>query len=99
MMFRLYIILLLLSFKLIGQTTSEKELIIRYTLGHYNFGKTGEYEKIELFKFNEKDSLFVLMSFSYISNKYEYNPETKKNDFKVFRRKPNQGIKPKQKQL
>ncbi|MFC4479928.1 hypothetical protein [Flavobacterium chungangensis] len=84
MMFRLYFIfLLLISFKLIGQTSSEKEFSIKYTIGKYNFEKIGEYEKQEVFKFIEKDSFFVLTSFYSIKNKYKYNAETKRNNRKI----------------
>ena len=84
MMFRLYFIfLLLISFNVIGQTSSEKEFIIKYIVGHYNFEKTGEYEKQEVFKFIERDSFFVLTSFYSIKNKYKYNSETKRNNRKI----------------
>ncbi|PIF29993.1 hypothetical protein CLU81_0379 [Flavobacterium sp. 9] len=82
-MIRLLFILFICSTNAIGQTSSGKEYIIDYSVGHYNFGKTGEYEKKEIFKFTINDEDFVLTEFQSISNKYVYNPETLKNDRKV----------------
>jgi len=82
-MIRLLFILFICSTNAIGQTSSGKEYIINYYVGHYNFGKTGEYEKKEVFKFTINDKDFVLTEFQSISNKYVYNPETLKNDRKV----------------
>ncbi|MBB4801864.1 hypothetical protein HNP37_001925 [Flavobacterium nitrogenifigens] len=80
---KLPFLLLLITFKLIGQTSSQKEFTVNYTIGHYNFGQKGEYERKEIFKFQENDSYFVLTASYYITNKYDYNPETTKNDLKI----------------
>lgn len=82
-MIRLLFLLFIFSTNAIGQTSQGKEYIINYTVGHYNFGKTGEYERKEIFKFTMNDKNFVFTELQSISNKYVYNPETLKNDRKV----------------
>lgn len=82
-MIRLLFILFICSTNAIAQTPPGKEYIINYTVGYYNFGKTGKYETTEIFKFTINDKDFVLTEFQSISNKYVYNPETLKNDRKV----------------
>lgn len=76
-------ILFICSTNTIGQTSSKEEYILKYSIGHYNFGNTGEYERTETFKFKLKHKYFVLTEFQSITNRYEYNPETLLNDHKV----------------
>ena len=80
-MMRLIFLLLLCSHYSIGQ--SQNEYIIKYCIGHYNFGNTGEFERMEIFKFKVNEKNFVLTEFQSISNKYVYNSESLKNDKKV----------------
>jgi hypothetical protein len=78
----LFIVLLNSAFSF-GQNSYENEFIINYSIGHYNFGETGEYERKEIFKFKPNGKTFVLTEFQSISNQYDYNPESLKNDLKV----------------
>ncbi|WP_281232862.1 hypothetical protein [Flavobacterium gelatinilyticum] len=82
-MIKLYTILFLISVKLIGQTSSEKELVLKYSIGKHNFGEIGQYETKEILKFQENDSFFILTEFQTITNSYVYNSETEKNDLKI----------------
>nr|WP_199002120.1 hypothetical protein [Flavobacterium sp. ASV13] len=82
-MIRLLFTLLICSSNLIGQVPSKKEFVIKYCIGHYNFGETGEFEKWENFKFVINEKKFILKEFQSITNQYVYNPETQKNNQKI----------------
>ncbi len=57
-----------------------KKISVVYTVGHYNFGDTGNYEKQEITNFSiDKNSNFKRTFFK-IKKRYVYNPLTNLND-------------------
>ena len=81
---RHFILLILFPFSTKAQDLTKVEKIsFRYTIGHYNFGDTGRYEREELIEFiPESKTRFSRSSFA-ITKRYIPNTETKENNLSV----------------
>lgn len=81
---RHFILLILFPFSTQAQDLTKVEKIsFRYTIGHYNFGDTGRYEREELIEFiPESKTRFSRSSFA-ITKRYIPNTETKENNLSV----------------
>ena len=81
---RHFVLLILFPFASHGQDlTKVKKISFRYTVGHYNFGDTGRYEREEITEFVPVSKNSLLRSTYTITKRYVPNPETKENNLSV----------------
>ena len=75
------IILIFSPFFVCSQDLNElKKISVVYTVGHYNFGDTGNYEKQEITNFSIDENSNFNRTLIHIKKRYVYNPITKLND-------------------
>jgi hypothetical protein len=63
--------------------TQIKKVSLHYTIGHYNFGDTGRYEKEEIIEFAPVSKNRFLRRSYKITKRYITNPQTKENNLSV----------------
>ena len=81
---RQFVLLILFPFASHGQDlTRVKKISFRYTVGHYNFGDTGRYEREEIAEFIPVSKNGLSRSTYTITKRYIPNPETKANNLSV----------------
>jgi hypothetical protein len=81
---RHFILLILLPFSAQAQDlTKVKRVSFKHTVGHYNFGDTGHYEKEEITEFVPISKNKFSRSAFIITKRYIANPETKENNLSI----------------
>ena len=81
---RHFVLLILFPFAAHGQDLNKiKKISLQYTVGHYNFGITGRYEKEEIIEFIPVPKTRLSRNSFTITKRYVHNPETKENNLSV----------------
>lgn len=81
---RHFVLLILFPFAAHGQDLNKiKKISLQYTVGHYNFGITGRYEKEEIIEFIPVSKTRLSRNSFTITKRYVHNLETKENNLSV----------------
>lgn len=81
---RHFVLLILFPFAAHGQDLNKiKKISLQYTVGHYNFGITGRYEKEEIIEFIPVPKTRLSRNSFTITKRYVHNLETKENNLSV----------------
>lgn len=81
---RHFVLLILFPFAAHGQDLNKiKKISLQYTVGHYNFGDTGRYEKEEIIEFIPVSKTRLSRNSFTTTKRYVHNPETKENNLSV----------------